>query len=149
MMVLPVVRKKFSIPLQLGIILIFALITIIINYILFIAGSQIGIIDANVTKELNGIQQSITSAAVIKATFFGYLFGSFILFFLSFFTNKFVGNFLVISVIIISFLLPFVVLTNIPIAMGIWLNLMHITIGIAFLLLFNYVFINRKKLVAG
>ena len=148
-MVLPVARKRFSIPLQLGIILIFALITIIINYILFTSGSKIGIIDANVTKELNGIQQSITSAAVIKATFFGYLFGSFILFFLSFFTNKFVGNFLVIAVIIISFLLPFVVFENIPITMGIWLNLMHVTIGISLLLLFNYVFINRKKLTAG
>ena len=136
--------KRLRVPLQLVWLLLLAVIVVIINCVLFLVGSHFGIIDNTVTKELSGIQQSITLAPVIKATLFGFLFGSLILFMLSFFVNKIVANLLVIIMIIVSFLLPFLVFTNIPVGMGIWLNLMYITVGLSFLLLSNYIFLNRK-----
>jgi len=104
-------------------------IAAVINSVLFLIGSAIGLIDAAVL--IPGMDTPITIVPVIMSSIIPSLIAGLVLGVMNYFLNKPFKVFRIVALVllILSFANPFMGIPGIPLGMGIWLNVMHVVVA--------------------
>jgi hypothetical protein len=109
--------------------LIAALVSAIFNAVLFYIGVGIGFMDSTIV--VPGANQPITIVPVVISSIIPTIISALVLLGFNLFLNKplKVFNILALVLLVLSFVNPFLAIPNIPIMMGVWLNLMHVVVA--------------------
>lgn len=108
-----------------------AVVSALINVVLYFIGSAAGIMDNSVGVPSPSGVEPITVIPVIISSIIPTLLAGVVLALLNRFTNNPLRIYGIITIVlfVVTLANPFMAIPNIPIGMGIWLNLMHVVVA--------------------